>query len=257
MRKRFVSAPAAGLARIRQSKLLIRGSAVALLLVVATLFGAVISEAQDFTTQPSPTLASIGVPAALANQLDPQGSELMRTSNRGSQPICNVWWVKAVPTVKPAATAPDVLFNNVQTGTLVGLLQFLSPDAEDFRDQKLKPGLYTMRYAQIPANANHMGVSQYRDFVLLIPQSADTQPDKILNYDDLVALSRKAAGTNHPAVMSLVAPNPAYKKLPAVVADNQGNASLQVNLQEKSPSGIEEAKLALLLVTAPKDEGGS
>ena len=227
------------------------------LLVAAVLALSAAGRAQDFTIQPSPALSSLNVPSALTDLLDPEGSRLVHNTNRGSSPVADVWLVKTVPAVTPVDTSPDILFNNIQVGTLVGLLQFLSPDAEDARDQKLKTGLYTLRYAQIPQDGNHMGVSQYRDFLLLSPLSADTQVDKVLSFDDLVALSRKAAGTGHPAVMSLVSPNPAYKKLPAVVADDQGNCSIQVDLHEKSTGGAKETALALMLVTAPKEEGGS
>ncbi|HEY6290690.1 MAG TPA: hypothetical protein VI455_03890 [Terriglobia bacterium] len=236
---------------------MIRRIAPKLFLATAVLALSAASQAQDFTIEPSPALSSLNVPSTLADLLDQGGSRLVRNTNRGKSPIADVWLVKTVPAAKAVDSSPDVLFNNIQVGTLVGLLQFLSPDAEDARDQKLKPGLYTMRYAQIPQDGNHMGVSQYRDFLLLSPLSADTQVDKVLSFDDLVTLSRKAAGTGHPAVMSLVSPNPAYKKLPAVVADDQGNCSIQVNLHEKSAAGAQEAKLALMLVTAPKEEGGS
>jgi len=235
----------------------IRKSVPLSLLVAAVLaFGAVV-RAQDFTVQPSPALSSLNVSSSLTDLLEPEGSRLVRNTNRGATPIADVWLVKTVPAVQPADSSPDILFNNIQVGTLVGLLQFLSPEAEDAKDQKLKPGLYTMRYAQIPQDGNHMGVSQYRDFLLLSKLSDDTQLDKALSVDDLVALSRKASGTGHPAVMSLVSPNPAYKKLPAVVADDQGNCSIQVDLHEKSAAGAKETALALMLVTAPKEEGGS
>lgn len=227
------------------------------LFVAVMLALAVLASAQDFTIQSSPALSSLNVPGALADQLDPQGSRLMRNTNAGSTPIADVWWVKSAPAIKPSGSGGDVLVNNLQVGTLVGLLQFLSKDAEDARDQKLKIGLYTMRYGQIPQDGNHMGVSQYRDFLLLSPLAADTQPDKVLAFDDLVNLSRRATGTGHPAVMSLVSPNPAYKKLPAVVADDQGNCSIQANLHEKGAGGEQDAKLALLLVTPPKENGGS
>jgi hypothetical protein len=216
-----------------------------------------LAAAQDYTLQASPALSSLNVPAPLADQLDPQGSRLVHNTNAGSAPIADVWWVKSAPSVKPTSSGGDILVNNLQVGTLVGLLQFLSKDAEDARDQKLKMGLYTMRYAQIPQDGNHMGVSMYRDFLLLSPLAADTQLDKVLPFDDLVNLSRRATGTGHPAVMSLVTPNPAYKKLPAVVADDQGNCSIQASLHEKGPSGEQNAPLTLLLVTPPKENGGS
>jgi len=228
-----------------------------LIVAVALLLTGALARAQDFTLQASPPLSSLSVPAALADQLDPQGARLVHNSNAGSTPIADVWWVKAAPAIKPTGSGGDVLVNNIQVGTLVGLLQFLSKDAEDARDQKLKAGFYTMRYGQIPQDGNHMGASQYRDFLLLSPLAADTQLDKVLSFDDLVNLSRRSTGTGHPAVMSLVAPNPAYKKLPAVVADDQGNCSIQANLHEKGPGGEQSTALALLLVTPPKENGGS
>lgn len=231
---------------------------VIVLLLAGVLAGAAaLSQAQDFKIEPSPSLDSISLPKPLSGQLDPQGSRLVRAANGAHDPICDVWWLKSVAAGKQASAAPDILYGNLPVGSLVGVLQAISPETEDFRDQKLKPGLYTMRYAQVPQDGNHMGVSQYRDFLLLIPARADTQPDKVLSFDELVKLSRLATGTGHPAVMSLVPANPNYKKLPAVVADDQGNCALQVQVHERSPAGAQDAALAILLVTPPKEEGGS
>ena len=231
------------------------GVVVALLAVLVGT--AALTPAQDFKIEPSPSLDSTSLSQTLAAQLDPKGSRLVRAANGAHNPICDVWWVKSVDSGKPAGTTPDILYGSLPVGGLVGVLQAISPEAEDFRDQKLKPGLYTMRYAQIPQDGNHMGVSQFRDFLLLIPARADTQPDKVLGFDELVKLSRLATGTGHPAVMSLVPPNPSYKKLPAVVADDQGNCALQVQVHERSPAGTQDADLAILLITPPKEEGGS
>lgn len=226
----------------------------ALVVAVGVIFASIAPAQANFSLESSPALPTLQIPAALAERLDPQGSRILHQKDA----ICDVWWVKSVPAVASASSEGDILYGALQPGTLVGLLQFVSPSAEDFRDQKLKPGLYTMRYAQIPQDGNHMGVSEYRDFVLLSPLSADTQLDKVLSFDDLVNLSRKAAGTGHPAVISLGPPNPAYKKLPALLQDDQGNCSLQVDLHAAQPNGTpQDVKLAILLVTAPKESGGS
>jgi hypothetical protein len=229
--------------------------AAVILLIAAFWVCATRARAQaEFTLEQSPALSTLQIPSALADRLDPQGSRIVRHKDT----ICDVWWLKSLPAVPSTNSEPDLLYGSLRPGGLVGLLQFISPSAEDFRDQKLKPGLYTMRYAQIPQDGNHMGVSEYRDFVLLSPLSADTQLDKTLSFDDLVNLSRKAAGTGHPAVISLAPPNPAYKKLPALLQDDQGNCSLQVDLHENPTSGTpQDVKLAILLVTAPKESGGS
>ena len=211
----------------------------------------------EYSLEPAPPLASVRAPDGLVSLLDPQGSRLVHNVQGKKDPIADVWWVKSAPAIKPTDTAPDILVNNLAVGTLVGLLQFDSPDAEDARDQKIKPGLYTMRYGQIPQDGNHMGVSQYRDFLLLSPVAADTQYDKVLSFNDLVNVSRKTTGTGHPAVFFVNPANPAYKKLPAVVADDQGNCSIQVDLHETGPSGPEDVQFELLLVTPPKESGGS
>jgi hypothetical protein len=223
-------------------------------LVALTAFASLALAQAEFTLEQSPALSGLQVPGALADRLDPQGSRIIHHKDT----VCDVWWLKSLHGVPTASSQPDLLYGSLQPGALVGLLQFISPDAEDFRDQKLKPGLYTMRYAQIPQDGNHMGVSEYRDFVLLSPLSADTQLDKVLAFDDAVNLSRKATGTGHPAVISLSPPNPAYKKLPALLQDDQGNCSLQVDLHEDAPAGSpQDVKLAIILVTAPKESGGS
>ena len=229
--------------------------AAASLVMAALVTFPTLSPAQaEFTLEQSPALATLQVPGALADRLDPQGSRIIHRKDV----VCDVWWLKSLAGAPSTSSQPDLLYGSLQPGTLVGLLQFISPQAEDFRDQKLKPGLYTMRYAQIPQDGNHMGVSEYRDFILLSPLSADTQLDKTLPFDDLVNLSRKATGTGHPAVISLGPPNPAYKKLPALLQDDQGNCSLQVDLHESPTTGsAPDVKLAILLVTAPKESGGS
>jgi hypothetical protein len=53
--------------------------------------------------------------------------------------------------------------------------------------------------------------------------------------------------------------NPAYKNLPAVVADDQGNCAIQIPAHEMLPGGtkLQEAEVAILVVTAPKETGGS
>lgn len=90
----------------------------------------------DYTLRESPALSSINLPSGLANRLE-EGSRLVRTAGGANDPICDVWWVKPVLTKKPAATGAGVLYGQIQPGSLVGLVRFLTTDAEDSRDQKL------------------------------------------------------------------------------------------------------------------------
>ena len=227
-----------------------RVATLAATLMAALSLGAPGRAQGKFALQPAPALSSAGAPAALAALLDAQGSRLVRT-DAGNAPVCDVWWVKSVPAVAPTDTSPDILFNNLAVGTLVGVVESDSPDFADARGQKLKPGLYTLRYAQIPQDGNHMGVSDYRDFLLLSPVSADTAWDKALSFDDLVNASRKAAGTGHPAVLSM-APGSGGAQAPALAADDQGNTVLHAVWHEKGGSGAADTPVGVTLISTPK-----
>lgn len=152
-----------------------------------------------------------------------------------------------------------MLYSGLKTGAFIGVLHFMSAEPRDFRDQKLAPGFYTLRYALFPPESNPAGASRFREFVVLIPIAADTQPDRSLMLDEVVRLGRLASRNTYPAVVGLIQVNPAYKRLPAVVADDQGNCALQIPAHERLPGGLElrEAEMAILVVTAPKMRGPS
>lgn len=202
--------------------------------------------AANLTVQPAPAPVAGAVPAALASRLDPQGAEV----SSGGSPLCNVWVLKSVATVPSTSSEPDILYGNLQVGELVGVMQVLAP-AEDFRHQKVQPGVYTLRYGQIPQDGNHMGVSQYRDFLLLGPVAADTKPDAVLGFDDLVALSRKTLTSGHPAVLSLIPANSSVKTPPAVFNDDSGDEVVQFDLPEQGA-----AKPMALVIVPGAQSGG-
>jgi hypothetical protein len=66
-----------------------------------------------------------------------------------------------------------------------------------------------------PVDGNHQGVSPYRDFLLLVPASLDTGTSPIA-FKELSVLSRKASGTGHPAVWSLLPADGAPAALPGI-----------------------------------------
>lgn len=111
------------------------------------------------------------------------------------------WWVKSLSL--EAATA-DISWASVQEGTIVGAVR-LSSSYTDVRGKPVAPGVYTLRYALQPENGDHLGVSPYREFLLLVPAQSDTGPSP-LSHDDTVNLSKQANGTSHPAVWSLDPP---------------------------------------------------
>jgi len=116
-------------------------------------------------------------------------------------------------------------------GEFVGVVHFPAPGV-DFRGQAIKPGFYTLRYALIPQDGNHMGVNSTRDAFVLCPAAADTDLTTALKFDDLVKLGRQSSGTAHPNFLVGAPVN--GDTFPAVVKDDQGHWNLQVKLHGAS-----------------------
>lgn len=136
-------------------------------------------------------------------------------------PVCDLWLGKAVPGKANAPQSLGVVFPQLAQGTLVGAIR-LPNSVKDFRKQLIKAGVYTLRYALLPDNGNHLGVAPQRDFVLASPAAAD-QDAATLTFDQTVALSRKATGSNHPSVWSLAPPEDHPKSLPSVFHLDDGD----------------------------------
>ena len=110
------------------------------------------------------------------------------------------WWVKELPL--NGAGVPS--WSAVGEGTLVGALR-VGAGYPDIRGKTLKPGVYTLRYGVQPSNGDHLGVSPFRDFLLLSPASVDTDPAP-KGHDGAIELSKEAIGGSHPAVLSIDPP---------------------------------------------------
>lgn len=217
---------------------------VAGLLIAAQMLCAASALAQgEYKTEPVGAPSSADLPKALQDALRTTGVRLVDAQGT---PVCELWLRKSIPTRQDTGGSGDVLYKTLNMGTLVGVLEF-PKGGSDFRGQSIKSGFYTLRYALIPQDGNHMGVSQYRDFLLLGPVAQDKDIDKQLSYEELVKLSRQASGTGHPAVLSLGPPAGA-NSFPAVFKDDQGHWLVIVKASGKSAGGEQEFPLAIVLV---------
>jgi len=170
------------------SKVLVLRTVAPLLLCSLAAFGQYKSE---------PAGAAPGeVAPAIAQVLQKDGAKI---TNNG-KPYCEIWF----RTDKPAAakSAEDgVSLPAIATGALVGVIRFDSTGA-DRRGQTIKAGVYTLRYGIMPINGDHQGAAPQRDFLLLTPAAEDKDLNATPNFEAVVAMSRKASGTPHPAVLS-------------------------------------------------------
>jgi len=137
------------------------------------------------------------VAPAVSQTLQQQGTKILADSGAV---FCEVWFRTALPS--GAKPADQTITLSVPQGALVGVIRFPGP-AADRRGQVIKPGVYTLRYSLLPVNGDHQGAAPQRDFLLLTPAANDTDPKATPDFDALAAMSRKASGTPHPAVLSL------------------------------------------------------
>jgi hypothetical protein len=112
-----------------------------------------------------------------------------------------IWFRTAAPS-GPKSAEEGVMLPTVPHGAFLGAIRFPGA-AADRRGQNLKPGLYTLRYSLHPVNGDHLGVAPQRDFLVLTPAAEDKDPNATPAFDDLMAMSKKASGTPHPAVLSI------------------------------------------------------
>jgi hypothetical protein len=136
------------------------------------------------------------LPAAISGMLQKDGAKIVGPSGA---PYCEIWFRTTAPS-GPKSTE-DAVVLPIPHGSLVGALRWPAAGS-DRRGQTIKPGVYTLRYSQHPVNGDHQGVAPQRDFFLMIPAAEDKDPNSTPAFNDVVAMSRKASGTPHPAVLS-------------------------------------------------------
>jgi hypothetical protein len=229
--------PSVGGRFFKSSIVLYRQSSI-LLLVFLLLSGALALGQGSYKADTVALPNASDVPKALLDMLDPQGARLV--NDKGAT-VGEVWLVKGATLSQGGSS--DALCPGLGVGELVGLLHYPSPSG-DFRGQNIKAGFYTLRYAHIPQDGNHMGANPYPDFLVLSPVGADTALDKTLEFADLVKLSKLASGTVHPAVLSLI-PVGSGAKFPSAAQSDQGYWALQMSLAGK---GGGSQAMALVLV---------
>lgn len=150
-----------------------------------------------------PTVAGVsglpeGISDAVARVLNPEG---YRVELEGA-PLADFWFRNELPLEGESDGLFGIELGAVTSSGLVGAVRF--HDAwTDYRETDLNPGVYTLRYWIQPADGDHMGVSEYRDFLLICPSDIDVDPEQLFEEEALLELSTKASERVHPAVVAV------------------------------------------------------
>jgi len=199
--------------------------------------------AQDYKVESIAALKDTAVAEAVRGAMEEKG---LRVSDSKGKAVCDIWFRKEVPASK--ADIPGASFGQIAEGTLVGVINFPA-NTSDFRGQGIKAGWYTLRYALILQDGNHLGVSPARDFFLLCSAADDKDPNAAMKMEEMLKLSRAAAGAGHPSPWFFGMATSAEKELPKIVKNEHEHVILEAKLNTKS------GPLAIGLVIIGRTEG--
>ncbi len=165
-------------------------------IAVAALLSCVASAADSPKVERTAALTATGASDALRQAVEEKGYRVTLDDGWTAE----FWFAKQLKSAKK--DVPGALYPELTDGEFVGVVN-LPQGMSDFRGQSIPPGLYTLRYQMLPQDGNHMGVAPNPDFLLASPAGNDSRPEQSYPYKKLVAMSAKATGGSHPAVIAL------------------------------------------------------
>jgi hypothetical protein len=152
-----------------------------------------------YSVKEAKTAPPEGLKEAIAKALDERSYQFV--DQKGNL-LCELWFRKEVPAnATPEQVKNGLTYRELPEGSLLAVVNF-PKGTTDYRKQKLKAGVYTLRLGFQPENGDHMGTAPYNEFCLLTP-AADEKALAPLSAKDLQENSTKASGTAHPAVLLL------------------------------------------------------
>lgn len=215
-----------------------RGSILAMLLLTlpASAAGKLTLKVES---APAPMEVSEPIRALLADRV-------FQVLDGAGQLLAELWFRKELPAkATPEQVKNGLTYKEVEESTVVGAVRFAQLFT-DYRKQKIKPGVYTLRLGLQPQDGDHMGTAPYPDFCLLIPAALDKKPD-LLETKDMRELSVKATPGSHPGVM-LLFPNDKPTAMPEVQDKGMDTWTLSFKQEVRADKG--KASLGISLTVS-------
>jgi hypothetical protein len=146
---------------------------------------------------------------AIAKVLAPASIRLL---DKEGKTLATVWLRKQVPAdATPEQIKNGLTYRELKQTEVLGAIRF-EQDWTDYRKQKVKSGVYTLRLGFQPQDGDHAGSSQFTEFLVATAAAKDTKPE-LMEPKEMAEVSAKSIGTGHPGVFMLFpndkpAPNP-------------------------------------------------
>ena len=169
-----------------------------------------------------------------------------RVADSSGKTICDVWLRAELPVLEKFTAQNDVTYP-IEPGTLIGAIRFPAANS-DYRKQSIKSGTYTLRYGHQPQDGNHLGTAQNRDFAIASLAAEDKSPEG-MSQEKAMEQSKKASGTTHPAIFSLLPPQEGRGKLPTMAHEDTLNLEVLVaKTTAKKGAPTKEVQIELVTV---------
>jgi hypothetical protein len=224
-----------------------RHSALTVLILTPLLARSAPGADAKFKLEPLKEAAPAEVAEKLRSALSAEG---VRVLDDKGEPHLDLWLRKEVHTVADKGEL-GVKLGILEEGTFIGVVR-AHKKATDFRGQNYAPGVYTCRYCLQPRDGDHLGVSESRDFLLLVQAKSDTSPEP-LAAKEIVKLSAEVSGKKHPAVLYVLRSAGGDGKLPRLAADEDlGYWMVECELPGEA-GGKEPARLKIVFVGKAPD----
>src|SRR3989475_11860580 len=150
----------------------------------------------------------------------------------GEKPVYEFWFSAEVPLQSQPASAGKAM-DALKQATLLRAVA-VSRDQRDYRDDELRAGVYTMRFALQPQDGNHLGTSEFNYFAVLTPAKIDNKLEGIFDYKALVKASSEETSTDHPVILSLRPASSDQGDLPQLNPPAPDHKSVRVKVPAKA-----------------------
>jgi hypothetical protein len=139
------------------------------------------------------------ISGAIAKLLAPSSVRLL---DKDGKALAEVWFRKDVPAdATPEQIKNGLTYRELKQTEVVGAIRF-NQEWTDYRKQKVKAGVYTLRLGFQPQDGDHAGSSQFTEFLVATAAAKDTKPD-LIEPKEMAEVSAKSIGTGHPGVFML------------------------------------------------------
>ncbi len=190
------------------------------------------------------TASKLDPPKELADTVKPLlGTDAVIVAD-GSGDLLTLWFRSELTSTANADQIKNGLtYREVAEGTLLGAVRLDKPFM-DFRKQEIPAGVYTLRLAVQPDTGDHRDTAPHQDFALLVPAAADQSAEPV-EPKELVKLSLKSTGGDHPGVM-LLFPHHGKEEKPEL--SDQKDGVKVVRLRRPVTAGDHKGSLGIAVV---------